>query len=239
MMGRKQAMKKFFVFAMSAATAGAMAQTLWYNGDWDFSNGLASERNTQVSDARTYDNFRSGAGWIVQGVWGNYLDIALVTTNLYYEIRRGVSRGNGGTLVAGGTVPITRDIRTGRDTLHWRERHIFGNVGNITLADNTEYWLTVAPIGDGVGRAFVSTTDGADRGPSRDPNPPPVGRLPGGAFFDSTHFGYDFAPASDVLRYDADFSYGIAGVPEPASGLVLGGAVAALAARRRRWASRS
>jgi hypothetical protein len=41
------------------------------------------------------------------------------------------------------------------------------------------------------------------------------------------------------LEADYDFSYGIAGVPEPASMLVLGGAVAALAARRRRWARRS
>jgi hypothetical protein len=228
-------MKNLLALAFIAAAGGALAQAnLWYNGDFDGVNGLSSERNTQVSDARTYDNFRSGSGWVIQQVYGNFLVTGLQTRDLYYEIRRGVSAGNGGTLVAGGTVAITANLATGRNGFGLDERHIRGNVGNITLADNTEYWLTVAPIGNGAGRAFVSTTDGADRGPGSDPNPAPIGRLPGRSFFDSSFFGISWGRTEDLLGVDADFSYGVAGVPEPASMLVLGGALAGLAARRRR-----
>jgi hypothetical protein len=227
-------MKKLIVISLIAVAGVASAQTLWYNGDFDNVNGLASERNTQVSDARTYDNFRSGSGWIVQAVFGNFLVTGLQTRELYYEIRRGVTVGNGGTLVAGGTVAVVANLATGRTGFGLEERHIRGNVGNITLANNTEYWLTVAPIGNGAGRAFVSTTDGADRGPGSDPNPAPIGRLPGNSFFDSSFFGISWGRTADLLGIDADFSYGVNGVPEPASMLVLGGALAALAARRRR-----
>jgi hypothetical protein len=206
---------------------------LWYNGDFDGSGSLLSERETEVRDARTYDNFRTGRGWVVNQVFGNFLTENLRTSRLYFEIRRGVSRGNGGALVAAGTVDIAQNLATGRSSMGMDERHIRGRVGNITLADNTEYWLAIAPIGDGRGRAYVTITDGNDRGPAGDPNPEPVGLIRGFSFVDSPPINFNYEPVDNIFGRPVDFSYGVAGVPEPATALALGAAIAALLRRRK------
>ncbi len=226
-------MKKVLVFAFAAVSVSSFAQTLWYNGDFNDQNGLSSERNTVVSDARTYDNFVSGTNWVVDTVWGNFLVTGLVSNSLYYEIRSGVTVGNGGALLASGTVNSVQTA-TGRSGFGLSEIQHKASISRVALANNTEYWLTVAPIGNGGGRAFVSTTSGNDAGPGSDPNPAPVGFIQGGSFFDSPFFGVTFGNAADQIGDPADFSFGVGGVPEPASMIVLGGALAALAARRRR-----
>ncbi len=183
-------------------------RTLWYNGDWDGRNSLSSESNTIVSDARTYDDFTvtHPRGWDVTHVWGNFQ----MTTNVQganFEIRSGVSSGQGGTIVASGSdLPVTLTP------------HPAGNLLDITVdvqlpealhLDAGTYWLTVQPIGFGAGRAFVTTTSGVNS----------VGSPPGNngnSFFDSRFFNFNFAPtnSSTILGSGTwDFSYGVGGFP--------------------------
>jgi hypothetical protein len=51
--------------------ANAAGDLVWFNGGFDNRNGLASERNTQVSDARVYDDFSLPSGYDrSRGYWG-------------------------------------------------------------------------------------------------------------------------------------------------------------------------
>ena len=51
-------------FALNTtAIAQAPPGSLWYNGDWNYVNGLANERNTLVSQAAVYDDFNVTAPW--------------------------------------------------------------------------------------------------------------------------------------------------------------------------------
>jgi hypothetical protein len=85
--------------------ANAAGDIVWFNGGFDNRNGLASERNTQVSDARTYEDFSLPSGYNqVTGLLGQfYLSAVLVNAPVYWEIRQGVAAGTGGTLIASGT----------------------------------------------------------------------------------------------------------------------------------------
>jgi hypothetical protein len=86
--------------------ANAAGDLVWFNGGFDNENGLASERNTQVSDARTYDNFSLPSGYnVVTGLLGQFYltSDVLVNAPVYWEIRQGAALGTGGTLIASGT----------------------------------------------------------------------------------------------------------------------------------------
>ena len=64
---------------------------------------LANESNALVSWAATYDNFTvRGGDWHVTSLFTNDL-MTFTPTSADWEIRSGVSEGNGGTLVDFGT----------------------------------------------------------------------------------------------------------------------------------------
>lgn len=233
------------LWAMAAmAASSSWGQVLWYNGDYDgrrFFDALPSGRNLQFGDSRVYDNFHTNGNWVVQQVWGNYMitpDALNDSQGLYFEIRRGVSQGNGGTLVTGGSIAIISRIPTGRigvdrENRQFEEWQIMGPTTGVTLANATEYWLTVAVIGRGRGLAFLSTTDGRDA----DPNPPPVGNIPGESFEDSSTFQLDYEDTSNLTGETTDASMGMMGaVPEPTSLAGLAAGLAFLARRRRKHA---
>jgi hypothetical protein len=190
------------------------ANALWYNGDFDGRNGLANEANLLVSDARTYDNFivPTGSTWDVLGVFSHDLmDYTATTAN--WEIRSGVSVGNGGTLVASGANSPATQTATGNSGFGYLEYEIAVSGLNIVLPAG-EYWLNVTPIGTGFGQSFVSTTSGANA----------IG-LPmgndGNGFFDSTYFGYHFADPQDPGLLGPgtwDFSMGVRGNAMATSG---------------------
>src|SRR5207237_1075157 len=101
------------------------AQLLWYNGDFDGNNGLANERNTSVTFAAVYDDFIVPIGdtWNVTGLFSNDLSSIPVAVSADYEIRSGVSTGNGGTLLFSGTgVPVITTT-TGRTGFGLTEKH--------------------------------------------------------------------------------------------------------------------
>src|SRR5213075_3089208 len=79
---------------------------LWYNGDFDGVNGLANEENTSIGGgeyAHVYDDFivTDSGGWNITSVFSDNLENTNVT-GASWEIRIGLSEGNGGTLVASG-----------------------------------------------------------------------------------------------------------------------------------------
>jgi hypothetical protein len=181
---------------------------LWYNGDFNGVNGLANERNTAVTQAAVYDDFNVTAplGWNVTAVFSDNL-MSTTVTGADWEIRTGVSEGNGGALIASGTTnaPIV--------TLTWChfgfcEYRVEVTGLNVHLNQGT-YWLNVTPVGNGTGRSFNSTTSGTHC----------VGTPCGNdqnAFFNSTYFGAYFTSTSNEGQ-PYDYSNGVIGtvVPEP------------------------
>jgi len=214
-------MKKV-IFALAAAGLASAANAQFYGGDFDGVNGLSSEKNTAVGDAYTYDNFNWGGGPVAT-VFGNFLQTGLnQIAGGEWEIRSGVSNGNGGAVVLSGSSVISWAFK-GAGGFGLQEWTLTMNGGNQNLAAGT-YWVGVRPVGSGSGRAFVSTTSGAGSigGPIDDYN----------SFFNSPTFGVVFGPAGDQTGGEPDFSYGIT-TPAPGA-LSLLGLGGLLAARRRR-----
>jgi hypothetical protein len=153
----------------------AQAAVLWYNGDYDnrdalangFSlvdfGGLAALRST------VYENFIVPVGqtWTVTSVFSN--DQLNYNTNpvtsAAWEIRRGVSAGNGGTLVASnGTAAATQTALTRTPGFFYAASpvQITATVSPLVLTAGT-YWLSVIPNEPSVFQgnfSFVMSTSG-------------------------------------------------------------------------------
>src|SRR5437667_7718167 len=185
-----------FALALAAALvlntsvrAQAPPGSLWYNGDFNYVNGLANERNTIVSQAGVYDDFNVTAplGWHVTALFSDNL-MSTTVTGADWEIRTGVSEGNAGTLIASGTTNSPVVTLTGRGGFGFLEYMVEVTGLNVflpMLPSGQHYWLNVTPVDNGTGRSFNSTTSGANA----------VGMPPGNdqnAFFNSTFFGYNF-----------------------------------------------
>lgn len=202
----------------------ATAGQLWYNGDFDGTNGLANEVNTQVAQSNIYDDFNvtAAGGSTVTSVFSNNLMSVTGITQAEWEIRSGVSLGDGGTLIASGTSAATQTA-TGRSGFGLTEYTIAVSGLSVSLAQGT-YWLTVAPVDSGNGRSFISTTSGANA----------IGTPPGNdgnSFWNSSSFNENFGSPSDALGPGPanggwDFSMGVdvgtASVPEPSTFVMLG-----------------
>ena len=228
-------MKRLVIVAMvlSAVTLVAtpsIAGVIWYNGDFDHASGLANEINTFVSDARVYDDFVLSAPATVGAVFSNNLMNFTGVTQAFWEIRSGVSAGNGGTVVASGTSAATQSA-TGASGFGLVEYTIRVGGLSVNLASGT-YWLAVAPLGtggDGGDLSYISTTSGLNA----------IG-LPAGnnanAFFDSAYFGNNFSSTTASFGSEHhDYSMGVESqVPEPGTLLLLGAGLTALRARRGR-----
>jgi len=186
------------------ATPTCRPGPLWYNGDFNGVNALANEQNTLVEQSSIYDNFIvPSPGWHVTSVFSDNLLVNTTVTGATWEIRSGVSEGNGGTVVASGSTTTPVVIPTGRGTFNFTEFMIEVKGLSVDLAPGT-YWLNVTPIGNGGGRSFDTDTSGTNC----------VG-LPCGnddnAFINSTTFGLFFHNTSSGDIGQPDFSMGVNG----------------------------
>jgi hypothetical protein len=218
-------------------TGPAYDTNLLYNGDFNGNNALANgiSFDTVIYPAAVYDDFivPNGAVWSVNTVWSNNLMNVTGITQAYWEIRSGVSAGDGGTLVASGTGPATQTA-TGRSGFTFDEYTIQVTGLNVELDPGT-YWLSVSPIGPGseVSYSFLSLTSGTNA----------VGQPPGNddnSFFDSTYANFASAKTSfNPAISSADFSMGVGGqdpVPVPPTVWLLGSGLVGLWYLRRRKA---
>src|SRR6266513_920203 len=110
----------------------------------------ANDKNTSLGSgqfASVYDDFIvPSPGWSVTSVFSDNLANTNVTGALW-EIRQGVSEGNGGTLIASGMTMTPVVTPTGRSGFGFLEYMIEVIGLNVSLPPGI-YWLNVTPIGD-------------------------------------------------------------------------------------------
>jgi hypothetical protein len=204
---------------------------LFYNGDPDFGtnggNFLDCDNCRSASGVEVYDDFQISSGlWDVTGIFGNYetLVSSPLPTTAHWEIREGVSQGNGGTLLASGTanVNITANPVPAAGSTSDSYWNISAAIGSVILGPGT-YWVTLAPNASS-NETYLIGTDGANGVDSL---------IDGTSYVNGTYFTWQNVgnyeqPFTGSSAYD--FSYGLTGtVPEPSSLLMLGAALAAIA----------
>jgi len=238
-------MKKLLLLSLIALTVSANAATLFYGGDYNGDpfnpnpagdnngNGLSDQEGAGTFDRRVYDDFTLATASTVTGFFGNYLDLQSArSTTGYYEIRTGVSAGNGGTLVASGTVGVSAAATGTLEQGDLPEMRYTTAAGSISqnLGAGT-YWFCLAPVGiTSSQNVFINTTIGENGigGPLNN----------GNSFIDGSPF--NFTDTSSVLGSQSDWSQGVLGTqaaPEPATMAALSLGLLAVVRRRRNKSS--
>lgn len=222
-------MLRLVLFVLLSVSGSALAAPvlLWYNGDYDYMNALANERNTANPPAAVYDNFNvPDPGWLITRIFSNNVTMQITSpiTTADWEIRSGVTEGDGGTLIASGTGAPASWTPTGRSLAHFIEYQLAVDGLSVSLPPG-QYWLMVRPVGSGVGRSFLSKTSGANGV---------------NALLDGNHFLTRLDEGHYFSRFfsdtGADFSMGVYGyvLPEPTTmGLAAAGLLSLLFRRRR------
>ena len=231
------------VGVVTSVVTPVRAATLWYNGDFNGTDASTNQSKVPVNNGGpyvldttlVYDNFVVPAGhtWTVSSVFTtDQVAYGATATAATWQIRSGVSAGNGGTLVSSGDTTATVTLQHAADFNNYQnpEYRVSATVSGLTLSAGT-YWLAVAPDSTGYygDQSYIETTSGANA----------IGTPPGNdglSYVTESGLRTQTFNVADYL----DYSAGVVGTdtivaPEPTSALLLGmAAVPALARRRRR-----
>jgi hypothetical protein len=219
---RKLALLSLFILLFFTVAANAADVLYFYGGDMDPNNpgsrALANENDSVVSGdpygAATYQNFYvQGSAVTTTALFTNNLE-SITPTSGYWEIRKGISEGNGGTLIASGTDPNVINTPTGRSRAGYTEYHT-QVAASMNLAPG-QYWFAVVPVCTTCnGRAFNSNTFGLNA----------VGKSDSDLqYANSALFGWNFTNADNTNPPYTfpNFSNGVYVTPEPGSLMLLG-----------------
>lgn len=182
----------------------------WYNGDWK--PAIPGMSNWYISDqqfSRVFDDFVVPAGgWTVAGVFSHNSMSPNGVTEATWEIRTGVSAGNGGAVVASGigAATLTQGPLVGNGVYTYLVQ-----VDGLWLPLLPgRYWLSVAPV-TALPQTYLCATLGANA----------IGNPPGndgGAFFYQPG-GANFMPVQTTGQggTSGDFSLGVLIAPASVS----------------------
>jgi hypothetical protein len=193
----------------SYAPPAACSPCLYYSGDFNpgdpNANALANEEDAIVNNASIYTPVTPDQQWSVTGLFENTLS-QLTPTSVSWEIRTGVSEGNGGTLYASGSGAPTQTA-TGRSGVGYTEYTDSVAISPaVTLQAGVTYWINVTPVCTAcAGRAFESNVPAA--GGANHVGPADVLNL---SYFNSSFFGANFTNTNNEGTFPL-FSFGIAG----------------------------
>jgi hypothetical protein len=197
---------------------------LFYSGDLDPASLNAagmSDENTLliVGGSSTYANFTlTGISATITGVLFNIqADTNFDPQTATYDVRTGVSDGNGGTSIASGTAPI-QVAATGRNFLGLNEYSIAVNLPTPLVLTPGQYWFNLTPTcvngaQDGscsAGREFLSNTTNRANGVNGE------AQTYGQMYLNSSYFGFTYTNWCDSsLGFNkiqcAGASYGLMG----------------------------
>jgi prealbumin domain-containing protein len=199
-------------FVRSFAPPAACNPCLYYSGDFDpndpNANGLANEVDAIVTTGSyQYTPVTPNTTWHVTGLFVNTLS-GLTPTNATWEIRTGVSEGNGGTLVASGSGAVTQTA-TGRSGFGFQEYTDSVAVSVVLNADTT-YWINVTPVCAACdSRAFESNVP-----PGTAANHVGPTNILNLNFWNSAFFGVNFTNSNNGGSFPL-MSFGVIGTVNP------------------------
>jgi hypothetical protein len=199
---------------------------LFYGGDLNVSDlnaaGLSDENTLLIGGSTTYGNFTissAGSVTVTGALFQLQSDANFDPLTASYDVRSGVSEGNGGTSLASGTGNV-QVAATGRNFIGLNEYTVAVQFAAPLVLSTGSYWFNVTPnctngAQDGscyVGRFFVSNVTARlndIRGAAQTSNE---------IFFNSPFFGFTWANWCDSAlglnsKQCARLSFGIMGYP--------------------------
>jgi len=196
----------------SFAPPAACNPCLYYSGDFSAAdpnaNGLANEVDAIVTTgSHQYTPVLPNATWHVTRLLVNSL-INYTPTSATWEIRTGVSEGNGGVLIASGSGAVTQ-TPTGRSAFGFTEFTDSVAVA-VVLNPGTLYWINVTPVCAACsGRAFESNVP-----PGTAANHVGPTNILDQNFWNSAFFATNFTNSNNGGVFHL-FSFGVAGTTNP------------------------